>query len=131
MTATRGRLLVIDDEEEVRDVLEFILSREGFEVLTASSGMMALELAREHPFDLAITDIRMPGMNGLETLTALKQIDPLLEVIVLTGYASEQTASECVKLGAYGYLRKPFELDDLRTVVGRALAQRLTVGPPP
>jgi DNA-binding NtrC family response regulator len=121
MSAPRGRLLVIDDEEDLRDMLEFILTAQGFEVATVDSGLAAVELARRQRFDLAITDMKMPGMNGIETLTALKELDPSMEVIVATGYASEQTAAECMKRGAYGYLRKPFELSDLRALIARAL----------
>ena len=124
MTGARGRLLVIDDEEDVREMLEFILSAEGFEVATVDGGLAAVELARARPFDLAITDMRMPGMNGIETLVALKQRDPSLEVLVVTGYASEQTAAECIRLGAYGYLRKPFEIAELRPLIDGALARR-------
>ncbi|HEY1587516.1 MAG TPA: response regulator [Polyangia bacterium] len=124
MTSPRGRLLVIDDEEDVRDMLEFILAREGFEVVTVDSGLAAIEVARARTFDLAITDMKMPGINGIETLTALKQIDTSMEVVVVTGYASEQTAAECMKRGAYGYLTKPFELADLLPLIGGALARR-------
>lgn len=125
MTARkRGRLLVIDDEEDVREMLEFILSAEGFDVATVDGGVAAVELARVRRFDLAITDMRMPGMNGIETLLALKQRDPRLEVVVVTGYASEQTAAECIRLGAYGYLRKPFEIGELRPLIDGALARR-------
>ena len=125
MSPSLGRLLVIDDEEDLREMLEFIFSGAGFEVATADGGLAALAQARLRRFDLAITDLKMPGMNGIETLTALKELDPSIEVIVLTGYASEQTAAECMKRGAYGYLRKPFELDDLRALIDHALAQRL------
>jgi DNA-binding NtrC family response regulator len=68
--------------------------------------------------------MKMPGMNGIETLTALKELDASMEVIVATGYASEQTAAECMRRGAYGYLRKPFELADLRALIDRALEKR-------
>jgi DNA-binding NtrC family response regulator len=124
MTGRRGRLMVIDDEEDLREMLEFLLSREGFEVVTVDSGMAALALARERTFDLAITDLKMPGMNGIETLTALKALDPSVQVIIATGYATEQAAAECIRRGAYAYLRKPFELAELRAVVDRALEQR-------
>jgi DNA-binding NtrC family response regulator len=129
VSPARGRLLVIDDEEDLRDMLEFLLSGEGFEVASADSGLAAVELVRAHRFDVAITDMRMPGMNGIETLTALKQLDPSIEVIVATGYASEQTAAECMRRGAYGYLRKPFEIADLRSLIERALAQRAAAAP--
>jgi DNA-binding NtrC family response regulator len=125
MSGERGRLLVIDDEEDIREMLSFVLSRDGFAVTVADSGQAAVDLVQGgHRFDVAITDMKMPGMDGMETLAALKKIDPTIEVIVVTGYASEQTAAECIKLGAYGYLRKPFELEDLRALIDRALARR-------
>jgi DNA-binding NtrC family response regulator len=121
---SRGRLLVIDDEADVREMLEFILSDAGFEVATVDGGMAAVELARAGRFDVAVTDMRMPDMNGIETLIALKELDPTIEVVVVTGYASEQTAAECIHLGAFGYLRKPFELNELRPLIDGALARR-------
>jgi DNA-binding NtrC family response regulator len=125
MSGERGRLLVIDDEEDIREMLSFVLSRDGFAVTLADSGQAAIDLVQGgRSFDVAITDMKMPGMDGMETLAALKKVDPTIEVIVVTGYASEQTAAECIKLGAYGYLRKPFELDDLRALIDRALARR-------
>jgi DNA-binding NtrC family response regulator len=130
VTPQRGRVLVVDDEEDLREMLAFVLSGAGFEVLTADSGLSAVELAKEHRFDLAISDLKMPGMNGVETLTALKQIDASMEVIIVTGYASEETAVECLKRGAYGYLRKPFELDELHALVDRAVERRLAASPP-
>jgi len=75
--------------------------------------------------------MRMPGMNGIETLVALKQRDPSLEVLVVTGYASEQTAAECIRLGAYGYLRKPFEIAELRPLIDGALARRAAAAATP
>ena len=129
MTSARGRLLVIDDEPDVREMLEFIFAGEGFDVVTVDSGLAAIELVRVRSFDLAVTDMKMPGINGIETLTALKQIDRSMEVIVVTGYASEQTAAECMKRGAYGYLTKPFELAELLPLVGAALARRTATAP--
>jgi DNA-binding NtrC family response regulator len=131
MSGARGRLLVIDDEEDVRDMLEFILAGEGFEVITVESGLAAIEVARARTFDVAITDMKMPGINGIETLTALKQIDASIEVIVVTGYASDQTAAECMTRGAYGYLTKPFELADLLPLIGGALARRTAAAKAP
>ena len=124
MSGERGRLLVIDDEEDIREMLEFVLSSDGFTVVTADGGLAALEIAEERRFDVAITDMKMPDMDGLETLAALKKLDGSLEVIVVTGYASEQTAAECIKLGAYAYLRKPFEVADLLALIERAMAHR-------
>jgi DNA-binding NtrC family response regulator len=130
MSPSRGKLLIIDDEEDIRDMLDFVLTRDHFEVTTADGGLTGVEAARAQRFDVAITDMRMAGMDGLETLHALKQTDPTIEVIVVTGYASEQTAAECMERGAYGYLRKPFELGDLRALVEGALQRRCDAGAP-
>ena len=124
MSPSRGRLMVIDDEEDLREMLEFLLTGDGFEVACVDSGFAAVELAREQRFDVAITDLKMPGMNGIETLTALKELDPSIQIIIATGYANEVTAAECVRRGAYGYLRKPFELAELRGLLERALVER-------
>jgi DNA-binding NtrC family response regulator len=117
-------VLVIDDEEDMRDVLAMALSARGLEVETVDGGIAAVTALRGGPFELAITDLRMPGMDGLETLGALKRIDPALVVIVVTGYASQDTASGCLARGAYSYLLKPFDLADLYAVVDRALDAR-------
>jgi DNA-binding NtrC family response regulator len=121
---------VIDDEDDVREMLELVLTGDGFDVVTADGGLAAVELAKRRRFDLTISDLKMPGMDGIETLTALKHIDASMEVIIVTGYASEETAVECLERGAYGYLRKPFELDELRALVDRALARRLAAARP-
>jgi DNA-binding NtrC family response regulator len=130
VTPSRGRVLVIDDEDDVREMLELVLTGDGFDVVTADGGLAAVELAKRRRFDLTISDLKMPGMDGIETLTALKRIDASMEVIIVTGYASEETAVECLERGAYGYLRKPFELDELRALVDRALARRLAAARP-
>jgi DNA-binding NtrC family response regulator len=124
MSVTRGRLLVIDDEEDIREMLEFVLSRNGYDVETVDGGLAAVAMVRARHFDVAITDMRMPVMDGLETLTVLKEIEPGIEVIVVTGYASEETAAECVRRGAYGYLRKPFEVEELCALIDAALLHR-------
>jgi DNA-binding NtrC family response regulator len=125
VSLSRAVVLVIDDEEDLRDMLAFVLANEGYEVVTVDGGMAAVEQAKARRFDLAITDLKMPDMNGIETLTALKQIDASMEVVVVTGYASEQTAIECMERGAYGYLRKPFEVAELLSLMVRALRRRL------
>jgi DNA-binding NtrC family response regulator len=128
MTGSRGHLLVIDDEEDLRDMIAFVLRRDGFEVVPVDGGAAALNRLQVRAFDLAITDLKMPGMNGMEVLTELKKIDAAMEVIVITGYASEQTAAECTARGAYGYLRKPFDISELRSLVERALERRRAGG---
>jgi DNA-binding NtrC family response regulator len=117
----REHVLVIDDEEDIRESLAEILSLEGYEVTTAESGATAIERAKLARFSLVITDLKMPGMDGIEVLVRLKQLHPGLPVIVATGYASDETASRCRREGAYDYIRKPFDLDDLLRLITQAL----------
>lgn len=114
-------VLVVDDEPGMRDMLSFLLTQEGFQVTTAESGAAAVESARVQKFDLAITDLRMPGIDGMDTVSALKSIDPEIEVVVGTGYASVETAVECMKRGAYDYIRKPYDIRELKLLLDRAL----------
>ena len=103
------------------------------EVVTASNGSDALEIARKQTFDVALLDLKMPGMNGQEVLGALKREHKFLEVVILTGHGSMESAVECTKLGAFAYLPKPYELDDLLAVLRGAyearLRKKLGVGP--
>ena len=100
MATTRtGTILVIDDEEVMREILETLLTREGYDVRLASSGAEGLELARALPFDAAIVDIMMPGLDGIATLDELKRIDEDLAVIIITAYASVESAISAMKSG--------------------------------
>jgi DNA-binding NtrC family response regulator len=117
-------LLVVDDDHEFRETLGSRFGRHGFEVKSAASGAEALDLAQRRSFDVAIFDMMMPGMNGLELLTRFKEIHPECEVIVLTGQGSIETAVEAMKLGAYDYLQKPFPLKELEAVASKASERR-------
>jgi DNA-binding NtrC family response regulator len=124
------KVLVIDDDLAVLEALKLVLVLEGFDVVEAESGDVAVATARTDAFDVAITDLRMPGMSGLETLAALRQIDPTLPVIIASGFLAEEVAAECLTLGALAYIRKPFDLEDLLSLVQRALHERVgTHGP--
>src|SRR6184192_154746 len=122
-----GAILVIDDEEIMREILETLLTREGYEVRLASTGQEGLDLARALPFDAAVVDIMMPGLNGIETLDELKRIDEDLAVIIITAYASVESAISAMKTGAFDYVTKPFKNDEVLVVVrneiGRALCR--------
>jgi CheY-like chemotaxis protein len=117
-------VLVIDDEPDMREMLAFSLPATEFEVVTADGGRAAVELLGTRRFDVAITDLKMPGMSGVETVAALRQLDPDMEVIVATGYASLETALACMKHGAYDYIRKPYDIAELRHLILRAVEKR-------
>jgi DNA-binding NtrC family response regulator len=124
--AQKRRVLVIDDEPAIREALDTFLSWEGYVVATAESGEAALRQAAGEPFDVAITDLRMPGMAGDETVAALKQIDPGLPIIVVTGYASDEAAVRCSKEGAFSVVRKPVQIEDLLRLIEAAVRDART-----
>src|SRR5213083_738599 len=126
-TARNGTILVIDDEEIMREILETLLTREGYDVRAASSGAEGLEMARALPFDAAVVDIMMPGMDGIATLDELKRIDEDLAVIILTAYASVESAIAAMKSGAFDYVTKPFKNEEVLVVVRNAMERRRLV----
>ena len=113
-------ILVIDDEEVMREVLESVLSSDGHRVTTAESGEEGLALARTTSFDAVVLDVMMPGMDGIETLRELKRLDDDLPVVLVTAFASVETALAAMKRGAFDYITKPFKNDEVLAV----LAQR-------
>jgi two-component system, NtrC family, response regulator PilR len=117
-------ILVIDDEEIMREILETLLTREGYTVRLAASGAEGLELARSTPFDAAIVDLMMPGIDGMATLEELKKIDDELPVLMITAFASVETAIGAMKLGAFDYVTKPFKNDEVLVVVRNAVERR-------
>ncbi|MBN1203416.1 MAG: response regulator [Myxococcaceae bacterium] len=117
-------VLVIDDERDMREMLAFSLSPSEFEVVTVDGGREAVEVLGTRRFDVAVTDLKMPGMSGVETVAALRELDPDMEIIVATGYASLETALACMKHGAYDYIRKPYDIDELRHLILRAVEKR-------
>lgn len=119
------KLLIVDDEVQFLDSISKRLEMRGFEVSKATSGLEALEAAKAGGFDLAILDLKMPGMDGEEVLKILKQQHRYLEVIILTGHGSIDSAVMCTKLGAFGYLSKPYELEKLLEVLRQAYEARL------
>jgi DNA-binding NtrC family response regulator len=124
---TKTRILLIDDEKIALRNLEHIMKKEGYNVMTTQSGSQAikiLEKTGEKEFDVILTDLKMPGMDGMEVLAQSKRLFPDTEVIMVTGYATMNSAIEAVKTGAYHYVSKPFELDEVRRVVKKALEKR-------
>lgn len=118
------RVMLVDDEQEFIDTLGERLATRGFKVSTAGSGDEALEkLGNEKP-DVVVLDVLMPGKDGMETLSQIKHLNPLVEVIMLTGHATIETAIDGLKLGAYDYLMKPTETMDLIGKILRAYARK-------
>ncbi len=117
-----AKILVVDDELLLRDVLFDYLTRQGYEVSMAPSGEKALEIARNDRFHLALVDIKMPGMSGLDVTARLKELYPQIIVIIMTGYPSLNTAISAIKLGATEYIVKPFRLDELNRIIAKNLS---------
>ncbi len=111
----------------MREILEALLTREGYEVRLAANAAEGLELARSMPFDAAIVDMMMPGMDGISALDELKKIDDDLPVLMITAFASVENAIAAMKRGAYDYITKPFKNDEVLVVLRNALAQRRLV----
>src|SRR5437762_2764667 len=114
-------VLVIDDEEIMREILEALLTREGYSVRLASSAEEGLELARSLPFDAAIVDLMLPGMDGLSALDELKKASEDMPVLMITAFASVETAIAAMKRGAFDYITKPFKNDEVLIVLRNAL----------
>lgn len=115
-----ARILVIDDEESMRVGCVQALTSEGYKAQSAENGIVGLEMAHEESFDVVILDLRMPGMDGMEVLAKLKEYDPSVIVVVITGYASIESAVEAMKRGAYDFLPKPFSPEALLAIIERA-----------
>src|SRR6202158_232752 len=126
-TPRRGTILVVDDEEIMREILETLLAREGYEVRVASSGAEGLELARALPFDAAFVDIMMRGLDGIATLDELKRIDEDLPAIISRAYGSIESAIAAMKSGAFDYITKPFKNEEVLVVVRNAMERRRLV----
>jgi len=119
-----AKILVVDDDQGMREFLEILLVREGYEVTSASGGKEALDLCKKHKFDIAITDLMMPKINGIDVLKSIKEVSPKTLVILITGYASGETAIAAMQEGAYDYLEKNFDLEDLKAVIKDALSKK-------
>jgi DNA-binding NtrC family response regulator len=118
------RILIVEDEELMRELLTKILADENYRIYQAASGEEAFKLLQEQAFDLVLTDLRLKGMNGLQLLTEVRTLDPEIVVIVMTAYASVETAVEAMRKGAYDYITKPFINEEIRVMLRRALNQR-------
>ena len=112
---------MVDDERLIRGLLKEMLGAAGYEVVTASGGRKAVVLFSMDRYDLVITDIVMPGMDGIEVLRAIKDAKPQVPVIMITGYPAEDTEARLVKLGATAYIAKPFDANVMKSTVAKAL----------
>ena len=117
----RKNILVVDDEKSQREILEMILSEEGYDVTTAASGEAAIKFAKDRRFDLALTDLKMTGMDGIELLQHLLAFDSSIIVILLTAHGSIESAKEALRRGAFDYLEKPYDKNALLETINRAL----------
>jgi two-component system response regulator HydG len=122
--STTPKVLIIDDETSILDTLRILFKREGFEVHTAVGGQQGVDALPEVRPDFVLSDIRMPGVGGLEVLGAARELDPTLPVILMTAQASLQTAIQAVNQGAFHYIQKPFSNDELLVICRRALESR-------
>jgi DNA-binding NtrC family response regulator len=117
----KKKILVIDDEEIVRTSCNRTLTPEGYEVRLARNGVEGLKILEGETFDLVLTDLKMPDVDGIEVLRKIKEGRPEIEVIIITGYQTVDTAVKAIKLGAFDYIEKPFTPDGLIAAVAKAL----------
>jgi two-component system response regulator HydG len=119
--AEKTKILVVDDEVSHRTMLRAVLTAEGYAITEAADGSEALKAVAQEPFDLILMDLRMTTMDGIEALTRIRQISPLVPVLIMTAYASVKTAVEALKAGAFDYVTKPLDIDELKVLIDKAL----------
>lgn len=119
-----GNILIIDDEDIICESCSKVLTKEGYSVEIAKDGSSGIQKVKELKPDLALVDLKMPGMSGMEVLEKIKEIDPNIATVVITGYATIESAVEAIKRGAYDFIPKPFTPDELRLIVKRGLEMR-------
>ena len=119
-----GRILVVDDEEVMRDVLMTLLHGAGYDVELAADGASGLALARSGGFEAAVVDVMLPDISGIDLLQELKRVDAELVVLMITAFASVETAIDAMKKGAFDYVAKPFKHEEVLHILGNALRQR-------
>jgi two-component system response regulator PilR (NtrC family) len=119
-----NQILIVDDEQSMLDFLTLMLQKEGYDIITANDGAKAKEFIKKEKLDLIISDIKMPDIDGIELLKYIKEINPGATVILITAYASTKTAIQALKLGAYDYISKPFDIDELKIIIEKALEKK-------
>jgi putative nucleotidyltransferase with HDIG domain len=120
----KARIIVIDDEEGMRDWLSFELGQQGYSVVTAENGVEGIEKCKEGKFDIAVIDIKMPGMDGITALDIIKKIDPDIEAIIATGFGTMETSVASMRKGASDYISKPFNVEEITIVIEKAIEKR-------
>ncbi|MFQ6002797.1 MAG: sigma-54-dependent transcriptional regulator [Candidatus Zixiibacteriota bacterium] len=118
---SQEKILVVDDELFVRELLFEFLSKEEYEVVLADCGEKAVEAVKSEPVEVALIDLKMPGMDGIETLKKIKEVDPSTLSIIMTGYPTIESSIQALRCGAYDYVIKPFKLNELKNSVEKAL----------
>ncbi|MDB5220054.1 MAG: Response regulator of zinc sigma-54-dependent two-component system, partial [Myxococcaceae bacterium] len=124
MLPEKKQVLIVDDEPNLRKILAAQLSRDGYEVMLAEDGEQGLSMLREHHIDLVVTDLKMPKVDGMTLLREALRETPDLPIVMITAHGTVDTAVEALKLGAFDYLTKPFDKDEVRQVVAKALKTR-------
>jgi len=119
-----GKILIVDDEKGMRELLSIMLKKLGHEPVTAENGQKAIKLIKDDIFDLVVTDVKMPKAGGIEVLKAVKEVSPETVVIMITAFATAETAVEAMKEGAYDYITKPFKVDEIKLILRNALEKR-------
>ncbi|HEY9404104.1 MAG TPA: sigma-54 dependent transcriptional regulator [Pyrinomonadaceae bacterium] len=119
-----AQILIVDDEQGMRQLLSLVFGRAGHSVRAAENGRRAVEMLRESPADLIVSDVRMPDMGGIELLSAARELSPDVAVVMMTAFATVETAREAFKLGADDFIQKPFDVDELKLIVEKALELR-------
>ncbi len=122
--AENVKIMIVDDERGVRESFEMILKIKDYEVKTFEDGESATSPLKKDMFDMAFVDYKLPGMDGIEVLKKIKEIDPSIEVVIVTAYASESSHANAITLGALEYLRKPFLMEEIYELVERGLRKR-------
>ena len=117
-------VLLVDDEKSVRSTLSIILQKSGYRVEEVSNGNDAIEKIKTHCYDLVITDLRMKPVDGMEVLRIARELNPSTEVVVMTAFGTVETGVEAMKLGAYDYIQKPFDKDELLLVIEKAMERK-------
>lgn len=120
----KPRILAVDDEESIREFLEIMLKKEGYDVTTAKDGAEAIDTLKKKSFDMVISDLQMPNVTGMELLKHVKDNYPDLVFMIITAFGTTESAVEAMKLGAYDYITKPFKIDEVRIVIGNALRSK-------